>query len=213
MISERERDILGVLVRDYIESAMPVSSAHISRTLGHFLSPASIRNTLSTLADRGYIKQPHTSAGRVPTQKAYRFFVDTLLENNEIEYSRSSREAVEHWEGDMLDRLGVVSGIMGEKLTIHVAGFEHLFSEPEFLEYAMIKQFGKFLHTLERARENYAEALRGNDFAFLIGHENPVHHASNISTAVCLLDDGYIFFAAGPMRMNYEKIINVFKNL
>ena len=213
MISERENDILGILVQDYIESATPVSSRHISRALGHSLSPASIRNTLATLSDQGYIKQPHTSAGLVPTQKAYRFFVDTLLEDADGEYSGGGREALEHLQGGVLSKLGVISGVMAERLTLDAAGFEHLFSEPEFSEHAMIKQFGKFLRTLEKARRDYAEALHENEFAVLIGHENPVHYASNISMAVRLFDDGCIFFVAGPMRMDYEKVINAFRNI
>ena len=77
--SERARQILRILVEHYIREGQPVGSRTLSRTAGLDLSPATIRNVMADLTDLGFIHAPHTSAGRVPTAKGYRFFVDTLV--------------------------------------------------------------------------------------------------------------------------------------
>src|SRR5213596_3755362 len=74
----RYRDILTSIVRAYIDTGEPVGSRTISKRRHNTLSPASIRNVMADLADEGYLSQPHTSAGRIPTDKAFRFFVSSL---------------------------------------------------------------------------------------------------------------------------------------
>jgi heat-inducible transcriptional repressor len=78
-ISERAQHMLRVLIDRYIRDGQPVGSRTLARELGLNLSPATIRNVMSDLEEIGYIRSPHTSAGRVPTVQGYRFFVDTLL--------------------------------------------------------------------------------------------------------------------------------------
>jgi len=77
--SDRARQILRALVEHYIRDGHPVGSRTLSRSTGLALSPASIRNVMADLEDLGFIAAPHTSAGRIPTAKGYRFFVDTLV--------------------------------------------------------------------------------------------------------------------------------------
>lgn len=77
--SERARHILRVLVEHYIREGLPVGSRTLARSAGLDLSPATIRNVMADLEDLGFIASPHTSAGRVPTARGYRFFVDTLV--------------------------------------------------------------------------------------------------------------------------------------
>src|SRR5687768_482020 len=79
-LSDRTRRILAALIREYIETGEPVSSAALTRRTGLALSSATIRNVLAQLEDMGFVWQPHTSAGRVPTDLGYRFYVDLLLE-------------------------------------------------------------------------------------------------------------------------------------
>jgi heat-inducible transcriptional repressor len=77
-LSGRAQEILYAIVRSYIETGEPVGSRTISKHRGDGLSPASIRNVMANLADEGYLSQPHTSAGRVPTEKAFRHYVKSL---------------------------------------------------------------------------------------------------------------------------------------
>ena len=80
ILSARKREILRAVVLDYIKTAQPVGSRTIARRYMPGLSPATIRNEMSDLEEMGYLLQPHTSAGRIPTQKGYRFYVDELME-------------------------------------------------------------------------------------------------------------------------------------
>ena len=82
-LSERTRRVLAVLVREYIDSGEPVGSNHLTRRGDFEVSPATMRNVLAELEELGYLEKPHTSAGRVPTDAGYRFFVDSLLQLRE----------------------------------------------------------------------------------------------------------------------------------
>ena len=74
----RHLEILSAIVREYIETGEPVGSRTISKRRNNSLSPASIRNVMADLADDGYLSQPHTSAGRIPTEKAFRYYAGSL---------------------------------------------------------------------------------------------------------------------------------------
>jgi heat-inducible transcriptional repressor len=78
MLDERKAAILRAVVAEYIETAQPVGSQHVAHQPGLAVSPATVRNEMAVLEREGYLAQPHTSAGRVPTDKGYRFFVDHL---------------------------------------------------------------------------------------------------------------------------------------
>src|SRR5438477_6033896 len=78
-LSRRERKILEAVILSYVETAEPAGSRTLSRRFGLGVSPATIRNTMSDLEAKGFLFHPHTSAGRVPTNKAYRLYVDSLL--------------------------------------------------------------------------------------------------------------------------------------
>jgi heat-inducible transcriptional repressor len=78
-LNKRERRVLEAVIRSYVETAEPAGSRTLSRRFGLGVSPATIRNTMSDLEDKGFLFHPHTSAGRVPTNKAYRAYVDSLL--------------------------------------------------------------------------------------------------------------------------------------
>jgi heat-inducible transcriptional repressor len=79
-LTERERRILEAVIQSYVETAEPAGSRTLARRFGLGVSPATIRNTLSDLEEKGYLFHPHTSAGRIPTDRAYRMYVDSLVE-------------------------------------------------------------------------------------------------------------------------------------
>ncbi len=78
MLDDRKAAILRVVVQEYIETAQPVGSAHVAQAASLAVSSATVRNEMAVLEHEGYLVQPHTSAGRIPTDKGYRFFVDQL---------------------------------------------------------------------------------------------------------------------------------------
>src|SRR5512141_2879554 len=91
-MDDRTTRVLRHIVEDYIASAEPVGSRTISKKMGQTLSPASIRNIMADLEEAGYLMQPHTSAGRVPTDRGYRYYVDSLLTG--VDLPKSDREKV-----------------------------------------------------------------------------------------------------------------------
>ncbi|MCI9079665.1 MAG: heat-inducible transcription repressor HrcA [Lachnospiraceae bacterium] len=93
-LSERKIKILQTVIRTYLETGEPVGSRTISKDAGLNLSSATIRNEMSDLEEMGYIIQPHTSAGRIPTDKAYRLYVDTMLDDktNEVQNLKEQLE-------------------------------------------------------------------------------------------------------------------------
>ena len=92
-LNERKEKILDAIIRNYLETGEPVGSRTISKNSDLNLSSATIRNEMSDLEEDGFIVQPHTSSGRIPTDKGYRFYVDHMLKQiDEREKKVSERE-------------------------------------------------------------------------------------------------------------------------
>src|SRR6202008_544265 len=94
-LNERERRILEPVIQAYVETAQPAGSRSLAHKFGLGVSPATIRNTMSDLEEKGFLFHPHTSAGRVPTNKAYRVYVDSLLSSPPIRPAETERLAEE----------------------------------------------------------------------------------------------------------------------
>ncbi len=94
-LSKRERRVLEAVIRSYVETAEPAGSRTLSRRFGLGVSPATIRNTMSDLEEKGFLFHPHTSAGRIPTSKAYRVYVDSLLSLPPVRQPETDRLAEE----------------------------------------------------------------------------------------------------------------------
>lgn len=105
MITNRQEKLLNFLVKEYIDTSEPVSSKALKKSCDLDVCGATIRNDLQELTEAGYITQPHTSAGRVPTQKAYRYFAEKLEAQRQKEFSdfimRQVRFAHEEMEREM----------------------------------------------------------------------------------------------------------------
>lgn len=91
MLDERKTAILGAVVQEYIATAQPVGSSHIAKSPAVGVSPATVRNEMAVLEQEGYLVQPHTSAGRIPTDKGYRFFVDHLGRPGRLDEATSAQ--------------------------------------------------------------------------------------------------------------------------
>ncbi len=134
MLDDRKAAILRAIVEEYIDTAQPVGSSHVMRAPGVQVSSATVRNDMATLEQEGYLRQPHTSAGRIPTEKGYRFFVDALghppaLRGSDAQQVRSFFDRA-HGEleqmlhdtsrllGDLTTYAGVVVGPVATEATI-----------------------------------------------------------------------------------------------
>ncbi|HEY7676016.1 MAG TPA: heat-inducible transcriptional repressor HrcA, partial [Candidatus Methylomirabilis sp.] len=107
VLNPREREVLKAIIQDHILTAEPIGSRTISRRHALHLSPASIRNIMADLEDLGFLAQPHTSAGRVPTDRGYRVYVDSLMEPEDPSPQETQRlqERVETIRGEAEDLL------------------------------------------------------------------------------------------------------------
>lgn len=109
--AERQRDVLQFIVRSYIDTALPVGSKHLVDKYRMKYSAATVRNDMATLENMGYIKQPHTSAGRIPTDEGYKFYVESLMKEEKV----SSLEKEEIYE--KMDRVGSNVNLILEEAT------------------------------------------------------------------------------------------------
>src|SRR5574342_758222 len=125
-LSERELRVLEAVVQTYIETAEPAGSQTIARRFGLGVSPATIRNTMSDLEDKGYLFHPHTSAGRIPTDRAYRVYVNEIMRLSPP--SQEARQALETTllgtrsvVDEVLRRAAQVLGVLTQELGVAVA--------------------------------------------------------------------------------------------
>ncbi|OGZ18864.1 MAG: hypothetical protein A2175_02420 [Candidatus Nealsonbacteria bacterium RBG_13_42_11] len=224
-LTERQGKLLNVIVKEYIDGAQPVSSQLLEKKYSFDVSPATIRNEMQKLTDKGFLQQPHTSAGRMPTDKGYRFFVNILLEKkskNPVEIEKWLQEETE-------DTLQFI-----QSLTKHIAettntltlsylekedifwkeGWEEVLKEPEFEERDCLLNFTSFLRNFESHIE---ELKTDSEINVSIGKENPLPKAKDftvISSHYHLPGGGEgIISILGPKRMEYEKNISLINSL
>lgn len=146
-LTARQTQILKALIDEYIETAEPVGSLALEKKYNLGISPATIRNEMNLLTKSGFLKQPHTSAGRVPTSGAMKFYVDQLMEEKQMSLTDEVKAKEEVWdERGNLDRFlnemthSLASRTGGMAITamqdgsVWQAGHGNLFSYPEFLD-------------------------------------------------------------------------------
>lgn len=127
-LNEREHHILLAVIRTYVETAEPTGSRTVARRFRLGISPATVRNTMSDLEEKGYLYHPHTSAGRVPTDRAYRFYVDSLMGRarlSEAEHTSLRQELAGVGERaaaeQLIRRAAQVLGLLTQELGIAIA--------------------------------------------------------------------------------------------
>src|SRR5881409_1209857 len=123
-LSERERQVLEAVIDAYVQTAEPAASRTIAKRLGLGLSAATIRNTMSDLEEKGYLYHPHTSAGRIPTDLAYRVYVNSLMRLSQVSASDSHQIREELAERNavdqILERAAQVLGVLTKELGVAV---------------------------------------------------------------------------------------------
>src|SRR3954451_13469326 len=122
MLDDRKAAILRAVVEEYIETAQPVGSQHVAQHTGLAVSPATVRNEMAVLERDGYLAQPHTSAGRIPTDRGYRHFVDSLARPGPLHPSQRQqiREVFAHPHGEIEQMLHDTSTLLS-RLTDYAA--------------------------------------------------------------------------------------------
>jgi transcriptional regulator of heat shock response len=208
-MEDRSQKLLKEIIDIYIRSARPVASSVLSESKRFDLSPATIRNEMYELETQGYITQPHTSAGRVPTIAGYKFYLDNLLAVKTLN-SKESKELLDASKNDIRDlakllvaktNLAAIVGFSPGDL--YFTGLFNLFSQPEFEDYKMVLSMTKVVDSLEKAMMNIYHQI--DKPVVLIGDDNPF--SSDCSVAITPLGDGKLLAILGPVRMDYNKIL------
>lgn len=226
-LAERQKSVLGAVIKEHIRTAKPVSSEEILEKFGFKASPATIRHEMSVLAKSGYLEQPHTSSGRVPTDRGYRFFVDNLIEETPL----SGKEK------DFIERVLNIGGLeecacdLGrimadfsktftlagflEKKRVFKSGLSKVFAEPEFFEQENVKDFGKLIDILDEEMNDFFEDF--DEEKVLIGEENPIKEGGKFSLLMSSWkyprgQNGFMIMV-GPKRTNYSKNLTLLRYL
>lgn len=227
-LSPRQNLILEEIIRQYTETARPVSSSELGQRRDFGIKPAMLRIEMERLEEQGYLSQPFVSAGRVPTDKAYRFSVDRVMEKA-IPVSQS-QEDIENilsspsqdffrMSLDLIRLLARESSSMiflnspTEEIFLK-EGWEEVLRAPEFESRDLLSEFADFLQDLEEKGEKLPVREGINVF---IGQENPLGKATEFSliAARCRLPQGQkaVVSLAGPKRMPYQKNISLMDSL
>ncbi|MBQ8742968.1 MAG: heat-inducible transcription repressor HrcA [Clostridia bacterium] len=122
MLSERKKNILKAVIEEYISSGEPIGSKFLASLDGISLSPATLRNEMAELTEMGYLVQPHTSAGRIPSEQGYRFYVDTLMQSYDLTASEmTSLQEMLRDKEEQLDKIIDSAGRLMASLTNYPA--------------------------------------------------------------------------------------------
>ncbi|HLM83936.1 MAG TPA: hypothetical protein VK254_01845 [Candidatus Bathyarchaeia archaeon] len=233
MLTERQKNLLSVVVKEYTETAVPVGSKHIAKKYGFDLSPATIRAEMNELEEAGYLFQPHTSAGRIPTDKGYRYFVEKIMPDKELSKSDQKKLQAEllklKAKNTRLERTAakLLSGLSGNLAISGVIekdfydfGMKELFDEPEFREMDDLCRLAETLDYIDERVDQLVGKLKDNEVKIFIGKENPIKEISNCSMMVTPYKtksgEKGILALIGPKRMKYAKnksLINYMKKL
>jgi heat-inducible transcriptional repressor len=234
MMTERQAKILAAVIEQYAELATPVGSVILAKLFG--ISPATVRAEMARLEEMGYLVQPHTSAGRIPTDKGYRVYVNSISENYEKlheqntrgygdylpEFSRKSQvlisrisapERADQAIKNAVDSLVEMTrdfgfATIGDQL--YLAGLGNLFSQPEFFASENARDVAKLIDQLEPWLK---EAEPNQPLNVFIGSENPIGRETGVSLIIsrfrsAFSDKSYIG-VLGSTRQNYAKVMSL----
>jgi transcriptional regulator of heat shock response len=234
-LTTRQEEILKKIVSEYIRQAEPIGSERLKSKYKTDLSSATIRNEMQKLTDMGYLEQPHTSAGRIPADKGYRYLVDILIEkeidgliNNELFQEIEKIKEIEDsfFFLQRINRIlssfssGLIFSYLPQDDFCLSEGWASVFKDPEFSNARYTRSFVSMIDALGKN----IDCFELDDFSIkvYIGKEVPMPKCQDFSIVIskCLLKDQKAVLAIiGPKRMPYSKniplvssVINLFKN-
>jgi transcriptional regulator of heat shock response len=222
-MTDRTAQILEAVIQEFINTGDPVSSGLLYDRYEFGIKPAMIRLELDELEERGYLEQPHHSAGRVPTNHGYEFFAERLLDAAVA--ANSSRQndlqkmiaacALPNLSAELSAELGLLS-ICADltREAVYKAGLEQLIDRLDWQDQEGIRSV---IHDFEEMDERSLRVApkMGEGPQVFIGKKSPVTKSENLSVIggnYKIGDTMISIFAIGPKRMDYKKVIRIFKN-
>lgn len=220
-MTDRQAKILAAIVEQYAEVASPVGSSLLAKVFN--VSSATVRAEMAELERQGYITHPHTSAGRIPTDKGYRFYVNNLSEQKPSSTEGRAEKALatrvtqggapERTIRNAVDTLVELTHNLGLATIgnqVYMSGLSNLFGQPEFMHPDQVKEVARLLDNLEPW---LYEAALNEPVNVYIGRENPIGSAAGCSLIISRFrspysDQSYIG-VLGPTRQNYRDVMNL----
>jgi len=223
-MTERQQKVLSAIVEQYAEVASPVGSNLMAKLFN--VSSATIRAEMAELERLGFIAQPHTSAGRVPTDKGYRFYVNNLSETGATGFALPERRgeralatrvqqagAPERTIRNAVDTLVELThnlGLATISNQLYMSGLSNLFGQPEFINSVQVQQVASLLDNLEPWLR---EAAPNEPLSVYIGQENPIGRTAGCTLIIGRFrspfsDRSYIG-TLGPTRQSYREVMNL----
>ncbi|MDP3998445.1 MAG: hypothetical protein Q8P89_02420 [bacterium] len=220
----RQAQILKAIVEEYIETAEPVGSQTLEKKYGLRVSPATIRSEMVKLTKTGYLRQPHTSAGRIPSSAGLKFYIDQLMEEKQMSVTEevSAREAIWDYRFELDHLLREATRALAQRTQmlaiattsdgdIYSAGTANILDMPEFYDIDVTRNVLSLLDETRRLQSLFEKALGEETIHILLGEELDQEF---------LRPCGFVFtdFSAGgqktgvlgvigPCRLNYPRVI------
>lgn len=220
-MTQRQEKLLAAIIEQYAEVASPVGSSLLARAFD--VSSATIRSEMAELERLGYIKQPHTSAGRIPTDKGYRHYVNEIQNQSVVSAPKHAERALSARVGsagapeqtirnavdtlvELTSNLGIAT--IGDQL--YMSGLGNLFGQPEFMHPGQVQEVARLLDNLQPWLR---EASPNEPLNVYIGAENPVGGSAGCSLIISRFrspysDQSYIG-VLGPTRQSYRGTIGL----
>lgn len=232
-LSQRQQQILIATIEEYVKSADPVGSAELMREYNLPFSSATIRGVMSELEKDGYLYQPHISAGRIPTDKGYRYFVNyvthkrlqkmNLAEQKHLEEELLKLRLREKMLARTLAKLLAtfsnnlaITGFLEEK-EFFESGIKQLLTQPDFQKVDEICQIAEVLDYLDENIEELTKELKPREVKTFIGKENFFTESGDCAIVIsqCILPDGEkgVVAIMGPKRMEYKRNISIIEQV
>ncbi|MBT3690099.1 hypothetical protein HOE31_02460 [bacterium] len=222
-MDSRKSALLSQIIKQHIKTAQPIGSKLVLEKSKIDVSPATVRNDMATLEKDGYIAQPYTSAGRIPTEKGYKYYLDNFLKfpslnNKEIKilvdtlkkYDEESLELTAKAMGRRLADLSRCTILIGfDPDHVYYTGVANLLRKPEFINPERMYDLGLVIDHLDKVMNQIFDEI--DDTVIKIGENNPFD--GKCSVILTPFTKG-IFGILGPMRMDYEhnlSLINFIK--
>lgn len=231
-LDERKKRILEAVIRDYLHTAEPVGSRTIWRSYVPDLSPATIRNEMADLETMGLIIQPHTSAGRIPTDLGYRYYVDHLMKSRQLTVKEEEiiqeglKQIRQDVEGALHQTLKILSHLLeyasvvatlDEKIRVYSSGFSQMLKQPEFSDLKYTRHVLETLEEEDLLAEMVKEYTTEKGITIRIGSENRFKAVKDCSVIMSSYEIKHVAHGGlgviGPTRMSYAKAASILENL
>ena len=219
-MTKRQEEIFKIILEEYVQTAQAVSSEYLSAKLEPKVSSATIRAEMANLTNQGYLWQEHTSAGRTPTLKGFRYFVSDLLpklgmavksEKKKLEKIKPKNFDQLTLAKELVKEIAYLSGELGilkfEDHDFYYTGFARLFGQPEFQDALILQEFSQIVDDLDATMSDIFNSI-GRETQILMGEKNLFSGSCSAILTRCNFsgsDDCGLIGILGPIRMNYNR--------